>query len=566
MKTNRLLAIFMATCIGGVSAFAQPTNDACSGAIGLTEGAECVIYDNVGATFGPPAEPTPACWASAPDNTVWFSFSPSSDGFHTFSSDNGINNLNTDVQFALYEGSCGALTAVACNEDAGDVNVLASIITADLDFGKTYYLQVDVFGTGTGQFCLNVNKNAVPVNNCPNKAIDITSFLNGVSASNPFATQAHIFNVPGDSLADAPMPHNSNNGNKSCDNSLTGDSIFDVWFKYNASILNADVFLNVYPNNGGNFYGIQAYSPNGDPFNSCSDFVIAGLDISGCAIGEGVPESGSGMGDESVNDFVDHPRLDLSVFSGVVYLRVFQYTRVDGANPPNTAAPSSGFFNLVPEYANGDGFTADNCDGTVRDLTCAGTGNYTATLSNGSNAGLNGGILPPNATSGVPAENGEPSGFNVDGTTSRFQRGCDGNDVLLIAASQTFNNNSGYYAFSVADFVSTVTLPDTLADVTLFDSLVVIMQDSIAPGIPASDVVLPSEDIRLILETCGGLTVGGGMPIPGDLPIVCDEVTTVCGADVLIRLEGLNYYGVNGATAEFYVLPQKPTCPSATPP
>src|SRR5690242_18521776 len=91
------------------AAKAQPSNDNCASATTLTVGAPCTNGTNVGATIQLGEPLTLDCWASAPDNTVWYKFTTSTAGNYIISTDNGGT---TDTQIKLYSSACGIYTLV----------------------------------------------------------------------------------------------------------------------------------------------------------------------------------------------------------------------------------------------------------------------------------------------------------------------------------------------------------------------------------------------------------------------------------------------------------------------
>jgi len=77
---------------------------------------------------------------------------------------------NGDTQFALYEGACGTLTPVDCNEDGPNATAgnYAAAFTVTTTPGTTYYLMVDGWsdlssgGTSEGQYCVQFTEEVLP--------------------------------------------------------------------------------------------------------------------------------------------------------------------------------------------------------------------------------------------------------------------------------------------------------------------------------------------------------------------------------------------------------------------
>lgn len=125
------------------------------------------MFDNTNATAGDD-DPTVGTWCSFGDdqfdNTLWFSFAGDGGSYFLNTVDCGSTNYNTDTQFALYSGECGALTPVWCSEDGPDAEI--GIYPAGGNFltevGVSYLLVVDGYDNGSGgavgEFCLEATQ------------------------------------------------------------------------------------------------------------------------------------------------------------------------------------------------------------------------------------------------------------------------------------------------------------------------------------------------------------------------------------------------------------------------
>lgn len=73
--------------------------------------------------------------------TVWYKFTPESNGRVTIDTSNNFNPYSYDTILAVYTGSCGAttLSLVACNDD---YQGFASRVSLDVSEGVTYYVEV----------------------------------------------------------------------------------------------------------------------------------------------------------------------------------------------------------------------------------------------------------------------------------------------------------------------------------------------------------------------------------------------------------------------------------------
>lgn len=144
-------------------------NDECEGATDITnltnieagESAYSDVSTNVGATVGDNDE-VGTCFEDlggpSLEGNVWFTFEGDGDTYfiETMDCEGTADPHNTDTQMAIYEGSCGSLTEVACNEDIDleGGNYLAGT-TFTAEEGVTYYIMIDGWSGTTGQFCIS---------------------------------------------------------------------------------------------------------------------------------------------------------------------------------------------------------------------------------------------------------------------------------------------------------------------------------------------------------------------------------------------------------------------------
>ncbi|MGV3698045.1 proprotein convertase P-domain-containing protein, partial [Flavobacterium sp.] len=150
---NKLLILLV--CVGFTTfAYAQPPNDDCSAATPITVGVgncNSILYTNVAATTaGDPT--TPACWnPSSLSHSVWFSFVASSADIELSTNFGGTL---ADTQIAVYSGTCGSLTQIACQENINPISGLlhTNVILHGLTIGNTYYILIDGNGNATGTF------------------------------------------------------------------------------------------------------------------------------------------------------------------------------------------------------------------------------------------------------------------------------------------------------------------------------------------------------------------------------------------------------------------------------
>ncbi|MBK8101167.1 MAG: hypothetical protein IPK26_29145 [Planctomycetes bacterium] len=118
--------------------------DECASALPVVDGANG-SFTNVGATTSTPAWP---CGLGQRD--LWFFYTATVTGATTVST----CCADYDTVLEAFDGSCGALISLACNDDACG---LQSRITFATVAGNTYFLRVGGFAGATGNFVLEIN-------------------------------------------------------------------------------------------------------------------------------------------------------------------------------------------------------------------------------------------------------------------------------------------------------------------------------------------------------------------------------------------------------------------------
>jgi hypothetical protein len=133
---------------GAVNAPALPVSTTCTNTTGSTAGATTQTNAANGGT--------PTCGSMGQD--VWYSFVAPASGAVTITTSPGSI---TDGVMALYSGSCGAWTQMACSDDA---NGLMPVITqSGLTAGATYLVRFWEYGGGSGTF--NICVQSVSISN-----------------------------------------------------------------------------------------------------------------------------------------------------------------------------------------------------------------------------------------------------------------------------------------------------------------------------------------------------------------------------------------------------------------
>ncbi len=211
MKKIVLLVFVVFSCL---KSFAQPVNDACINATPITCGAT-----DTGSTVTATIDAAPVCGPSlsitAPG--AWYTFVGTGDAVTA-----SLCGSAFDTKIIVYSGSCGSLTCVAGNDDAGGAcpsSGLNSIAYFNSVLGTNYYILVTGFSTATGAYSLNIACAApcvpVPANDDCSGAI-LLSLAPDISSCSPTT------------------------GTNTCaNNSLINPSCFpfgtinDVWYQFN---------------------------------------------------------------------------------------------------------------------------------------------------------------------------------------------------------------------------------------------------------------------------------------------------------------------------------------------
>ncbi|MBW8360171.1 MAG: fibronectin type III domain-containing protein [Weeksellaceae bacterium] len=162
-----------------------PANDDCVNAISLVPSSTGTCTTPVSGSTASASASTgtaPTCSATGINDDVWYSFTATSTT-HLVNVTYSDNATATQV----YSGTCGSLTALACNSTAyGNSNVLLSTLTV----GQTYYVRVySAVATAatTSNFQICITTPVIPTNDTCATAIAIAP--NGtVSGNNALAT------------------------------------------------------------------------------------------------------------------------------------------------------------------------------------------------------------------------------------------------------------------------------------------------------------------------------------------------------------------------------------------
>lgn len=171
-------------CLTSVSS-GPPVNNNCPNATSLTVNSSCTITNatNLNSTNSGIADP--GC-GSYNGGDVWFSFVAPASGSVSIES---FANSMTDGAMALYSGTCGSLSLIACDDDGGSglMPYLSSAVTP----GQTYYIrfwEYDNDNQGTFGICVVAGVPPSGNQNCTSgtQVCDDSSFGGN---SDGFATQ-----------------------------------------------------------------------------------------------------------------------------------------------------------------------------------------------------------------------------------------------------------------------------------------------------------------------------------------------------------------------------------------
>lgn len=153
IKNKFELILLMYSFFSTFNLFAQPSNDDPCNATVLTAGSICnyVAATNVSAT-NTAGVTAPTC-ASYSGQDVWFSVVVPAGGLLNIDSNTGTM---TDGCMQAYTGTCGALTALACNDDGSSNGLMPYLSLTGLTPGSTLFLRFWDYGGGTGTFSICV--------------------------------------------------------------------------------------------------------------------------------------------------------------------------------------------------------------------------------------------------------------------------------------------------------------------------------------------------------------------------------------------------------------------------
>ncbi|MDF1698930.1 MAG: M12 family metallo-peptidase [Saprospiraceae bacterium] len=165
---------------GGECASIPPSNNDCANAIELPLNGQCTYfdYDNIMATASGIDNPSCGNVGSAQD--VWFSITPSStDAFLNF---NPISGGVENVVITVYEGTCGSLTELLCEEIFDEET---QVKLSALTINETLYIRIiEEDSNVEGAFQLCVIDESLPCHPAFNPLVDLYNMTNGGNWTN----------------------------------------------------------------------------------------------------------------------------------------------------------------------------------------------------------------------------------------------------------------------------------------------------------------------------------------------------------------------------------------------
>lgn len=141
--------------------------DQCSGPLIATLGPN--PFDTTEMTDSPASIPSPQanqCLGSglgSASKDIWFSYSPASTGFASFST---CNSVDFDSDLVVYTGDCDSLTQVACNGDSGGCGNTSEIENLLVTAGSSYLIRLGSNQGGSGSGELTVTYSGVIPEDC----------------------------------------------------------------------------------------------------------------------------------------------------------------------------------------------------------------------------------------------------------------------------------------------------------------------------------------------------------------------------------------------------------------
>jgi len=185
----------------------------------------------------------PGCWSGGNENSQWYSIiCPASGQLKVKTVPLSSGNPLQNTQIAAYSGTCGALTLVACNDNApvcgGFTQVNSELTLTGLTVGATYFIRVDGRNNLVGQYSIlaingTANYPLVPGQDCP--------------TSLPLCNATTTVGNPGFQVIGGQCDHNSN-----ITTNCTNGEANSIWYTINIGALGGNLMFDIVPNDFGN--------------------------------------------------------------------------------------------------------------------------------------------------------------------------------------------------------------------------------------------------------------------------------------------------------------------------
>ncbi|MBB6330639.1 hypothetical protein HNP24_001589 [Chryseobacterium sediminis] len=179
-----------------------PSNDNCSGAIPISLGTDftsgAITSTNISATSD---SSSPACNADSAEN-VWFKVIVPASGNLTVETREVSGSSFDDSVLTIYNGTCGSLTEIACDDDGGEDSFSTISLTGQTP-GSTLYMSVWKYASSieSGEFKVSAYSNSIlSTHEVLNDKNNITVFPNPFSDVITFSDISKVKSV---SVSDA---------------------------------------------------------------------------------------------------------------------------------------------------------------------------------------------------------------------------------------------------------------------------------------------------------------------------------------------------------------------------
>lgn len=284
-----------------------PANDECANAIPLTVGANGICSEVTGTNSGATSSagiPAPGCGGYL-GGDVWYSMVVPASGNITIATDYAASSSVSDLDMAIYSGTCGSLTLIECDDFDG-IGLMPFITRTGLTPGATIYLRIWEYANNTfGEFDLCVSDPPASDNN--QDCVTETVLCSDGSLGGASNGAGSVVDLGG--------------SNRGC---LLGDEHQSSWYQLTVATPGTFAFT-MAPANGSDDYDFAVWHYAGGAGETCPP----NRNPDRCSWGAGAGAGGSyntGMGngavDTSEDDLGDNWVSELNVVAGDVLVIV----------------------------------------------------------------------------------------------------------------------------------------------------------------------------------------------------------------------------------------------------